>query len=598
MLFIPHSISFALINLNNADFNELLSLGLTYKQINSFLDHKQKCGNLFSIYELQVIPKFDQKTIEKILPFVYVEEFWPNDDSVFITDKRFVRKKYWKITMRYGRVAEISNGYLNGDYVGTPDDFFTKIDFKHPQGYNFSLAYKKKYAESFYPGRIGGYLFLQKKLFFDQFLLGDYQIGCGQSLVLNSAFFLYKNLTNIDQNKHNTKIKYNSSGSKYNFRGFAGLIKFLDNFELVLFYSYRFLNFNPKSKYCKISYYDHYKTLNDLNKRNKLREQTVGNVLSWKKDNTEIGCNFVYNVFDHEIKNKSKDHFQGNKNYIGSIFGETILFDRFNIFGECTYLKTLSFIFGGNVTLLKNFSSTILFRNYAPYLHSFYGKPFHENNEIKNEIGVCNINFFQIQNLQITLAYDYFYFPQPTYKIYTSQHGVEKIFKITYNFNKYDFLSVRLKDKSKENNLEKKISHLGSVQCIGKKSFGKISLTTQIILGINYLKRDRGWGILETLQYKLNKINMNIFLGMTLTEGVRVYLREPMMKFCGCKSKMYNTPMLLCGGIIGYKFQNNLNLEVLYNLFYAYGNDSVGSGLDRIEGKYKNFIQMQMIYNF
>ena len=143
-----------------------------------------------SIYELQVIPGFDRHIIEKILPFVFVEEFWPEDNISIWKGRKFIRrKKNWRLLFRYGRVLEIAKGYLTGHYIGSPDDFLTKINFSD-QGYKFSLAYKKKYAEYLYPGHIGGYFSLEKKFIFDRLIFGDYQIGCGQSLVLNSAFSL------------------------------------------------------------------------------------------------------------------------------------------------------------------------------------------------------------------------------------------------------------------------------------------------------------------------------------------------------------------------------------------------------------------------
>ena len=151
LFFITPSSSWALLNLNTATFDDLISLGLTHEQTKNFLDHKKKCGKLFSIYELQVIPGFDQKTIDKILPHIFVEEFWPEDDiPIFTGNKKFIqRKKFWRILLRYGRIAEISKGYSTGKYVGSPDDFFTRINFSHPRGYKFSFSYKKKHAELF-----------------------------------------------------------------------------------------------------------------------------------------------------------------------------------------------------------------------------------------------------------------------------------------------------------------------------------------------------------------------------------------------------------------------------------------------------------------
>ncbi|MDR2402227.1 MAG: hypothetical protein LBD32_02075, partial [Cytophagales bacterium] len=318
----------------------------------------------------------------------------------------------------------------------------------------------------------------------------------------------------------------------------------------------------------------------------------------WKKENSELGCNFVFTNFDHEIKNKLKNHFQGKQNYLGSIFGETILFDRINFFGECTYLKTFSFIFGSGITFFKNFSSSIAVRNYSPYLHNFYGKPFHENSEMMNEFGICNVNCYKIKNFHITLSGDYFFFPKPTHKVSTSQQGKEKILKIIYQFNKKDSLALQIKDKTQKDVKGKILSDFFTIQLSGQKSIGNFSFLSQMVGSINNLKKGKGLGLLETLKYKLQNFDANIFLGTTFTNGTKIYLREPTMKFCGMKSKMFNIPMLLFGGILGYKLKNNLSIEILYNFSYAYRDEKIGSGYDKVKKKFKNFIQMQMIYDF
>ncbi len=576
--------SFAKINLNSATFNDLTSLGLTNSQSQNLSSHRKKYGNLISIYELQVIPEFDRYLIEKISPHIFVEEFWPEENISFFNGKTFVKKKKkLQLLFRYGRVLELAQGYINGNYVGSPDDFLTKINFSD-QGYKFSLSYKKKYAEYLYPGRFGGFFLLEKKFIFDKLIFGNYQIGCGQSLILNSSFSLYKTLTNPDLAKHNTKIKQISSPSKYSFQGLASSITFDENFEYTFFYSHRFLNSKIENNKAKISYHDHYKTLHDLKNKNTLGEHTLGTIFSWKKDNSEIGWNLVYTHFDHEINNESKYKLQGKENYEGSVFGETILFDRLNLFGEFTYLKNFSFILGSSLTFVKNITSSFLIRNISSHLNNFYGKPFCENSVGKNEFGICNVNLFKIKKLNITLAWDYFYFPYTIPK----ELGLDRILKLLYSFNKRDYLSLKIQGKNKKN-------YKTTIQLEGQKNIVNFFFISKVIYKVDKLKKNYGLGFLETVRYKLQKFNADIFLGTTFTEGVKIYLREPMVKFGGIKSKMFNIPMFVCGGLIGYKFSKNFQLEMLYNFSYVLKGKTIDSKDNMIEKKMKNFILIQII---
>ena len=61
---------------------------------------------------------------------------------------------------------------------------------------------------------------------------------------------------------------------------------------------------------------------------------------------------------------------------------------------------------------------------------------------------------------------------------------------------------------------------------------------------------------------------------------------------------MFNIPMLLCGGVMGYKFGRGFQMEILYNFSYAYKGDKIGVGDNEIEKGTKNFIQMQIVYDF
>ena len=68
------------INLNHTDKETLRSLFvLSEIQINSFFAYIEKNGNLLSLYELQAIPEFDLPTIDKILPFVTLNQFTNNN---------------------------------------------------------------------------------------------------------------------------------------------------------------------------------------------------------------------------------------------------------------------------------------------------------------------------------------------------------------------------------------------------------------------------------------------------------------------------------------------------------------------------------------
>ncbi|RZL16649.1 MAG: helix-hairpin-helix domain-containing protein, partial [Hymenobacter sp.] len=67
------------LNLNTASAEELRALPLlSEKQVAALLQHRQATGPLLSMYELQAVPGWDVRTIERVGPFVTVASTRPN----------------------------------------------------------------------------------------------------------------------------------------------------------------------------------------------------------------------------------------------------------------------------------------------------------------------------------------------------------------------------------------------------------------------------------------------------------------------------------------------------------------------------------------
>jgi len=94
------------VDLNSTSREELKQLHiLSEEQLDNFFIHLHKNGPLVSIYELQAIPGLDLATIELLLPFVKVEETYPQQTEGL---QAFLGKRltygYW--LSRYERILE------------------------------------------------------------------------------------------------------------------------------------------------------------------------------------------------------------------------------------------------------------------------------------------------------------------------------------------------------------------------------------------------------------------------------------------------------------------------------------------------------------
>src|SRR5688572_21637628 len=118
------------INLNCTNREELSSLFiLSEVQITALFNHLNQTGGLLSIYELQTIEGFDLNTINKLLPFVTVQEMGLATDRRPLLQRILTEENNY-LLLRYERVLQTkkgfrtptlkSNGQENSHYEGSP----------------------------------------------------------------------------------------------------------------------------------------------------------------------------------------------------------------------------------------------------------------------------------------------------------------------------------------------------------------------------------------------------------------------------------------------------------------------------------------------
>ena len=142
------------INLNKANRQDLQSLLLLSNiQINEFLNHRAKNGDLLSIYELQAIPEFDLKTIYEILPFVSVRETGLQADNRPLL-QRILNEENNYLIIRSDRTLEEKRGYISTDererqYLGDPYRLYTRFSVKHTDDFSIGFTTEKDAGEQF-----------------------------------------------------------------------------------------------------------------------------------------------------------------------------------------------------------------------------------------------------------------------------------------------------------------------------------------------------------------------------------------------------------------------------------------------------------------
>ena len=188
------------INLNKTTPEELKDLGLLSDiQINNYFSHIKKNGNLMVIYELQSIDGFSLDVIDKISPYIYVND---NFQNLNISFKELFKRGKSTIDLRTQRVLENQVGYSpasdsllaakpNSRYLGNAYRNFARYRFNYGNKVQWGFTGEKDQGEEFFKGSqkqgfdfYSGYVYLKNINKFKAITVGDFRAQFGQGLVL------------------------------------------------------------------------------------------------------------------------------------------------------------------------------------------------------------------------------------------------------------------------------------------------------------------------------------------------------------------------------------------------------------------------------
>lgn len=427
------------INLNRASRDELEELQLLNDiQINSLLKHREKNGNLISIYELQSINGFDLASIKKILPFVYVSD---NFSAAHFSFDEMMKDGRHEFVSRLQRILEPMPGYNasdslirskpNGYYLGDPNRIFARYTFQYNNNVSFAIAGEKDAGEQFNIGgnRVDsiplndgsgknyarynqtkgfdfytGHIAIRNIKFIKTLVVGDYQATFGQGLTLWQGFGFGKSASVMSMKRYGIGIKpYRSFDENRFFRGSAGTFKY-EKFELTYFYSRKKIDANAtaadsSNNDFEVTTVSSLETgglhnTNSLMQDKGIIDQTIlGGNVSYNNKSFHIGGTAQNMELSAElIKSPSlynRYDFQGKSNFVGGV-DYNYVFRNANLFGEFSTSQSggKAFCQGLIVALDPKLTFIGHYRNFEKNFQNLYGFAVSENTLPQNEQGL------------------------------------------------------------------------------------------------------------------------------------------------------------------------------------------------------------------
>lgn len=435
------------LNLNRVSAEELKELQLLNDiQINSLLKHREKNGNLISIYELQSINGFDLASIKKLLPFAYVSD---NFGSAHFSLNEMLKDGRHEFVTRFQRILEPMAGYNtsdslkrakpNGYYLGDPNRIFARYTFQYNNNVSFAIAGEKDAGEQFNVGGskvdsimyndgsqknyakynqtngfdfYTGHIAIRNIKFIKTLVIGDYQATFGQGLSLWQGFGFGKSASPMSMKRYGVGIKpYRSFDENRFFRGAAGTFK-LDKYEITGFASHKNIdanvtsvdsteaeNLNPTdpdfspTTVSSLGIGGIHNTNSLMQDKGSITQTILGANAAYNNKSLHVGTTFYNMQLGAElVKSPSlynRYDFQGTNNFVGGL-DYNYVFRNTNLFGEFSMSENGGKAFCQGLIIALDPKLTFIghYRNFEKNFKNLYGYAVSENTLPQNEQGL------------------------------------------------------------------------------------------------------------------------------------------------------------------------------------------------------------------
>ncbi|GAB3198045.1 hypothetical protein ABID22_000666 [Pontibacter aydingkolensis] len=634
------------INLNNTTPEELASLFiLSRPQIASFFKHITENGKLLSIYELQAIPDFDLLTIYQLVPFVRVDDAGLNADQRPLWH-RVIGEDNNALILRYERTMQERRGYMPPDtngrsssrYLGSPDKVLLRYRVSHTRDYSMGFTAEKDAGEEFTwsPGtrRYGfdfysAHLQLYNKGKFKAIALGDYQLQIGQGLLLSSGYSVGKGSETITTvSRANLGIRPYSSVLEYAFFRGAAVTYTLNRVDVTGFYSNKLVDANLQVQLDTLSQFSDFftgfqttgfhRTPTELANKDQVREQIYGTNASYLSPDRSVavGITALGTHYSSPVQKAGAPYqrfeFGGTSNYnLGANYSYT--WQNVYLFGEIAMSKS-----GGMGTvngLIANLSNKVevamVYRNYARNFHTFYGGAFGEATRNINERGFyTGIKLKPFAKWELTAYYDRFRFPWLRYRVDAPSHGDEYLVRLYFKPNRQSSLYAQFRTETKGLNAANNTTSIDYVAQVLRRNYllyyefaptKTVSLKSRVQFSSYEQEspQQTGYLIAQDINFNFGNIRLSNRYAIFDTDSydTRQYAYErdvlyafSIPAFSGKGTRVYT--------LLQFSISRDMDVWVKYGLTHYRNQDSIGSGLETIEGSRRSDVRAQARYKF
>ena len=628
------------LNLNSATQEELQELMLLSDvQINDLIAHRRIFGKLISKYELQALRYWDMQTIQRVSPFIRVDD---KLDQLHVGLKEAIKQGKFEAFFRYQRIPEHKSGYddvpdsilneSNSYYHGNPDRYYSRLRFSYRTNLSIGVTAEKDPGEQFFNGaQRNGFDFYSAHAFYKggkyvrSVALGDYQVQIGQGLSLWSGYAFGKtaDVTNVKRSANSLR-PYTSVDETRFLRGAAVELGY-DDFALTMFGSYKqvdgallndTLRDEQELSITSITWSGLHRTNSEIAKKNTLNEIMAGGNLRYRKDGLQLGLAAVSQGYDREFVKDTLPYnqfdFRG-QNTVALSGDYSYVFRNFHFFGEGSYVthsNAWAHLHGLLFSMDRRASMSLIYRNYDRAYSTFYNAGFAEGSRTQNEEGLyAGIKLNLKRHFTINAYMDIFRFPWLRYQVDAPSLGHEWMIQPSYKPNRELEIYARVRQQVRQRNSRFSDGSVTGIEDVTQRNYRlnlsyKISDAIRLKSRVEYVTIDRlskesedGFMVSQDLIYnpKSLPVDVSVRYAMFDTDSydTRIYTYENNALY------VFSSPAYYYQGsrgyvLIRYTLLRKIDIWARYGTSVFANRQSIGSGAEEIAGSTRSDITVQV----
>lgn len=632
------------INLNRTDAEELSSLFLLNEfQINALFYHIDQFGPLQDIWEAQAVEGWDLVTIYNLLPFVKVSA---PSEMTGVKLKDVLKDGKHDLFLRHQRILEDRQGYSpveegssSSRYLGDPGRYYARYRFTFGRNISIGATAEKDPGEEFFAGNnsngfdfYSGHIFYQDRTRIRKVAIGDYQAQFGQGLTLWSGLAFGKNAAAMNIKRTALGVRPYTSVDENRFLRGAAITLGEKNWELTAFYSRKRIDANlvsvvdtslagegqnPVVSSFQLSGF--HRTVSEMFDKDAIQETYMGVNLNYKAKRFQFGLTGVASEFGADVQRNlsinNQFDFNASEN---QVLGADYSWGRrnLNFFGETTISKNGGWatLNGLLLSLDPKATMALMYRNFSRDFQNPIANAFAESSRPQNEEAIYMALKLKFSKQWVLSTYaDFYEFGWLRFATDAPTRGRDYLAQLNYKPSRKTEFYIRYRNRIRQRNgqvfddvIDTPVDNLQENFRLNASVLvhPNIKLNSRMEM-VHFRAADadleRGFLIYQDVVFK--KIGWPVsFSGRfalfeTDSYNARVYAYENTVLYAFSIPAYFSTGARYYA-MMKYKIKKGVDLWVRYARWSYTDRQTVGSGLEEINGSNRSELMMQLRLRF